>query len=246
MKPTKPLLAFAVALLIVLSCACPPSYQETRTTVIVKTVEFISPLTVQILVGPSYGSGVLISHLGHTYVMSCHHVVADDPHQPLEIVMHDGTSYEGFYKYGNSEYDLCLIDVPDLPINHRTIKISYDDLFIGEQVIILGYPVNKGFSVSVGVVSGTAKDARIQDFLFGGFKEFSDLVLTDAALNPGNSGGPVVDITGRLIGIAQLTNMRYDGIGLFISSNIIKEFLDGADHERLDLDLLRQGCGLSK
>lgn len=246
MKQPKPLLAFAVVLLIVLSCACPPSHKEIRTTDLVKVIEHVSPLTVQVKTEIGYGSGVFVKHLHHIYVLTCHHVIAKNPHQPIKIVMHDGTEYNGFYKYGNSIYDLCLIDVPDLLANHRTIEISYDDLFVGERVIIFGYPAHCGFGISVGVISGLDKSVKIPNFLFGGVREFKCLVLTDAAINPGNSGGPVVDITGRLIGISQLTKMRYDAIGMFISSKIIKEFLNGADPERLDLDVLRKGSGLSK
>jgi S1-C subfamily serine protease len=178
-----------------------------------------------------YGTGVFVNHLGQTYVLTCQHIIADNPHQSIEIVMHDGTRYDGFYKYGNRHYDLCLIYVPDLPANHCTIEISYDDLFVGERVIVFGYPAGCGFGVSVGVISGIDKDAHVPDSLFGGIKHYLGLVLTDAAINPGNSGGPVVDSTGRLIGISQLTKLRYDAIGLFISSSMIKEFLDGATYE---------------
>ena len=231
MKPTKPLLVFAIALLILLSCACPPSYKTIRTTDLVKIVRDVSPLTVQVETKAAYGSGVLISHLGHSYVLTCHHIIAENPHQPIEIVMHDDSRYDGFYKYGNNDYDLCLIHVPNLPANHRTIEISYDDLFVGEQAIIFGYPVGCGFGVSVGIISGIDKDAKIPDYFYGGITHYVGLVLTDAAINPGNSGGPVVDGTGRLIGISQLTMLRYDAIGLFISSRIIKEFLNGATYE---------------
>lgn len=246
MKPAKPLLVFAVALLIIMSCACPPSHQEIRTTDLVKIVRTVSPLTVKVVAETAYGSGVLIGHLDHTYVLTCHHIIADNPHQSIQIVMHDGTKYNGLYKYGNRHYDLCLIFVLDLPTNHRTIEISYDDLFVGEQAIIFGYPANCGFGVSVGIISGIDKDAQVRNQLYGEFTHYMGLVLTDAAINPGNSGGPVVDGTGRLIGISQLTKLGYDAIGLFISSSIIKEFLDGADHQRLDLNVLLSGSGLSE
>jgi S1-C subfamily serine protease len=233
MKQPKPLLAFAVVLLIALACACPPSHKEVRTTDLVKVIKYVSPLTVQVATESGYGSGVFVSHLNHTYVMTCHHVIKEDPHQSIQIVLHDGTTLNGFYKYGNSIYDLALIDVPDLPANHRTIEISYDDLLVGEQAIVFGYPANCGFGVSVGVISGIGKDVKIPDFFFGGVTQYIGLVLTDAAINPGNSGGPVVDITGRLIGISQLTKMRYDAIGMFISTPIIKEFLNSATSEAL-------------
>ena len=227
----------SVVVLLVAACTCaPPSILDLRVTQMVKAVEIAAPLTVKVeALDDGYsGSGVLILHKGRVFVLTCHHVIENDPHQPLQVEMNDGSILPAEYVCGDRGPDLCLLKVPSLSTNHPTMRISYDDLLIGERVLILGYPLGLGFSISSGVVSGTGKEVVLRDFLYGGSQTYAGLVLTDAPLNPGNSGGPVVDCCGRLIGIAQITKFGYDGIGLFISSQRIREFLNGATGERLD------------
>ena len=243
----KPLFAFAAAVLITLACSCPPSNIELRTTNLVRTVEYVSPLVVQVKTSHGHGSGVFIQHKRETLVLTCHHVIEDNPHEVFQVILNDGTSYSGSYVRGDRFYDLALIRVDDLLRTQRTITCSLDSLLIGENVLIFGYPIDCGFAVSSGVVSGVDKTAQVLDALYGGIKNYSGLVLTDAPVNPGNSGGPIVDITGRLIGIVQLSGGRsYDGIGLFVSMPLIQEFLHGEDHEGLDSNVLREGSGLPK
>lgn len=218
----RPLLISVAALLMVLACACPPSNIELRTSSLTDIVAQVAPLTVMVHAESVYGSGVLIRHGNHVCVLTCYHVIAQYPFQKLKIELNDGTMYNAVYAFGDTKYDLAVLSVPDIPRDHCTIEFSYDELMIGEELLILGYPAGCGFSISSGVVSGVDKKVSAMSVYYTG------LGMTDAPVNPGNSGGPVVDMTGRLIGIAQLSNMRYDGIGLFVSVPRIREFLDGA------------------
>lgn len=244
-KRGRPLLASAAMLLIVIACACPPSNLEVRTSHLVKVVEQVAPTVVMVKAQESltYGSGVFIRFQGEVLVLTCHHLFEFNPRQPLRIETQDGEDLAAFYLYGNREYDLALLYVPDVRRDRCTMELSYDELLVGEDVLVFGYPAGSGFAVSSGIVSGIGKAVFMLDRLYGIPKSFSGLIQTDAPINPGNSGGPVTDATGRLIGIAQLTKMAYDGIGMFISVPRIKEFLDGANTERLDRDLLREGGG---
>lgn len=222
------LLASAAALLIVIACACPPTDSEVRTTSLVDAVGVMLPSLVQIEAEATGGSGagVLIEHDGEVVVLTCHHLFEANPHQSIRAATWDGESFEVSYIYGSRKYDLALLRLPKSQNWRKTVKISYDELFLGETVLVFGFPVGCGFAVSSGVVSGIDKEITMSDCLYGGYIIYRGLVLTDAPLNPGNSGGPVTDATGRLIGIAQLTMMSYDGIGIFISAPKIKEFLN--------------------
>jgi S1-C subfamily serine protease len=237
----RPLFTFAAVLLIVTACV-----SISPNTELVGVINSILPTVVQINTLDKYGSGVLIRDNDQTYVLTCHHLFEENPHQPLCIIMQDETKYSAVHEYSNRAYDLAILRVPNLPKNHCTMEISYDPLKIGEALIILGYPARCGFSISSGVVSGINKEATMRDRLYGGSRYFNGLVQTDAPINPGNSGGPVINTAGRLIGIAQLTNMSYDGIGMFISIPKIREFLDGKDYQGLDLDLFRERYRLSE
>jgi serine protease Do len=171
------------------------------------------------------GSGVVVSEDG--YILTNDHVVgrADQ----ITVQMADGRKFEGVVVDTEPSRDLAVlkIDAPaDLPVAELG---DSSDMLIGEWVIALGSPY--GFndpqpSVSVGVVSAVGRSFVTTSA--GETRFFPNTIQTDAAVNPGNSGGPLVNALGQVIGINSFIVSRgggSDGIGFAIPVNQAKAAL---------------------
>ena len=136
------------------------------------------------------GSGVIISRDG--YLLTNSHVV--DNAQNIEVVLNDGTKLPATIVGRDNHTDLAVlkIDAPGREFDAVEIGDS-DTLRVGEFVIALGSPFSLASSVSLGIVSQKGRSI--------GLLPFEDFIQTDAAVNRGNSGGPLLDVDGRLVGI---------------------------------------------
>jgi len=104
-----------------------------------------------------------------------------------------------------------------------------DDVQIGEKVIAIGNPLGLQFSVSEGIVSGIHRP---------GLNEMEVYIQTDAALNPGNSGGPLINKKGEVIGINNFKIGGTEGMGFALESNSIKETVNEIAMLTLGQDLI--------
>jgi serine protease Do len=140
------------------------------------------------------GSGFLISDDG--YILSNNHVVADA--DILTIRLDDGSLYTAEVVGTDPAIDLAVlkIDAGDLKLPYLDLGESFD-LRVGEWVIAIGNPQEFDRTVTVGVVSGLDRRVALPntDFLVAAF------IQTDAAINFGNSGGPLLDLNGQVVGI---------------------------------------------
>ncbi|MGK5594724.1 MAG: DegQ family serine endoprotease [Parachlamydiaceae bacterium] len=163
-------------------------------------------------------SGFIISEDG--YILTNNHVVND--HATVTVQLNDGREYTAKVIGEDQTTDLALIkiDAKNLPF----LKLGDSDkLKIGQWVVAIGNPLGLQASLTVGVVSAKGRSnldiARIEDF-----------IQTDASINQGNSGGPLLNLKGEVIGIntAIATNMSsgYLGIGFAIPSNIAKHVVE--------------------
>ncbi len=180
-------------------------------------VTVINHLTPQGESGPSgRGSGVIISEQGH--VLTNNHVVADA--ESLEIRLADGTSMEATLVGADPFSDLAVISVEgELPAPARWG--NSDALNPGETVIAIGSPLGDFFNtVTVGVVSAVGRSIET-----GRGFQLQELIQTDAAINQGNSGGPLVSLGGQVVGINTLVvrgglqGPQAQGLGFAIPSN---------------------------
>jgi S1-C subfamily serine protease len=157
------------------------------------------------------GSGVIIDRGG--YVLTNYHVVKDA--DGIEVRLSDGEIHEGRIVGLDSATDLALvkIDADDL------IAAEWGDsdaLQTGDLVWAVGNPFGLDRSVTFGIIS--ARDRRgLTDNVY------QDFLQTDAAVNPGNSGGPLVNATGKVVGINTAMLGRAQGISLSIPANLAKE-----------------------
>lgn len=140
----------------------------------------------------SLGSGVIVTSSG--YILTNHHVI--ERASVIRVTLSDETTYEARVITGDEINDLALIKIDaDKPLPAIPFA-GDDDLLLGETVIALGNPFGLAHTVTSGILSGKNREAY-----FRGEVLYRDILQTDAAVNPGNSGGPLVNIDGNLIGI---------------------------------------------
>ena len=137
----------------------------------------------------SLGSGFIIDASG--FVVTNHHVIAKS--EDITVILSDNTKLKATVVGSDSKTDLALLKVTaEKPLPFVSFGNS-DDTKVGDWVIAIGNPFGLGGSVSAGIVS-----ARQRNINAG---PFDDFIQTDAAINRGNSGGPLFNIKGEVIGI---------------------------------------------
>ena len=140
----------------------------------------------------SLGSGVIMDENG--FILTNYHVI--ERASKIQVMLTSNEIYDATILAGDPVNDLALIKIePKSPL--PAIRFAEDDdLLLGETVIALGNPFGLTHTVTVGVLSATDREAR-----YNGEVLYHDILQTDAAVNPGNSGGPLVNLNGELIGI---------------------------------------------
>lgn len=197
-----------------------------------KVLPAVVAIQVQNARGASEGSGSIISSDG--YVLTNHHVIADSQDGRIIVTLNDGSKHEAEYVASDPNTDVGVIriqDVQDLPV------IEFGDssqLNVGQQVVAVGSPLGLNATVTSGIVSALNRPVRASQE--GGESSLIDAIQTDAAVNPGNSGGPLVDMNGRIVGmnsmIASLSagaggqGSGSIGLGFAIPSNFAKRVAD--------------------
>ena len=160
----------------------------------------------------SSGSGFLIRQDG--YLITNEHVVADA--ELIQVKLTDGRRFTGRLVGKDERVDLALVKIEGIGLPVAPLGDS-NRLRVGEFVLALGHPFGLEQTVSFGIVS--RKGAPLQ-VATPGF----DFIQTDAAVNPGNSGGPLVNMAGEVVGINSMA-ARNGTIGFAIPVNIVKGLL---------------------
>ncbi|HJS01730.1 MAG TPA: Do family serine endopeptidase [Flavobacterium sp.] len=163
------------------------------------------------------GSGVIISEDG--YIVTNNHVVKDA--SEIEITLNNKKSYKAKLIGTDSEMDIALLKIDaDEKLPYTTFGNS-DDVKVGEWVLAVGNPYNLTSTVTAGIVSAKARNL--------GTNDIQSFIQTDAAVNPGNSGGALVNTRGDLIGInTMITSMTgsYVGYSFAVPSNIARKIIE--------------------
>ena len=161
-----------------------------------------------------YGSGVIISNDG--YIMTNNHVI--DGGDELSVTLHDNRTFKAKLVGADPSSDIALIkvegkDLPTIPFGNS------DNLRLGEWVLAVGNPFNLNSTVTAGIVSAKSRSTAST----GNQLEVSAFIQTDAAVNPGNSGGALVNAAGELIGINTMIYSQtgnYAGYSFAVPINI--------------------------
>lgn len=169
---------------------------------VVAVAEKVSPAVVQLLVTTdtpqgrrglrqSSGSGFILAPDG--YILTNSHVV--DRAGTLVVILADGRRYPAAVVGEDAATDLAVVRVPGDGLQVAELGDS-DGLRIGQIAIAIGHPAGLQGSVTAGVVSALGRTLRSRTG-----RLIENVIQTDAALNPGNSGGPLVDSHGRVVGV---------------------------------------------
>lgn len=165
------------------------------------------------------GSGVIISEDG--YIVTNNHVI--DGADKLEVLLNDNNTYDAKIIGTDEATDLALIKIDAEGLSPIVFGNS-DDVKVGEWVLAVGNPFGFNSTVTAGIVSAKARSLGANKTI-GGLESY---IQTDAALNPGNSGGALVNLKGELIGInsAIYSNTgSYTGFSFAIPTTIVKKII---------------------
>lgn len=167
------------------------------------------------------GSGFVISEEG--YVVTNHHVVSNA--REIRIETYDGEVLNAMVVGTDEKTDIALLKVESgRPLPPLEFADS-DDARVGDHVLVIGNPHGFGFSVSTGIVSARNRDFR---------GPYDDFIQTDAAINQGNSGGPLFNADGEVIGVNTMIISSGPsmggggsiGIGFAMASNVVSKVVD--------------------
>ncbi|MGN0316331.1 MAG: S1C family serine protease [Lachnospira sp.] len=183
--------------------------------------------------GQSYESGVsgtgIIVGKSDTelLVLTNAHVVEDVNN--LSCVFIDGESVNGVVKGSKSDKDIAVVavslnDIPSSTFSEIAIaELADSDVYsVGEQVVVIGNALGNGQSVTQGIISAVDRSITVDDILFEG------LIMTDAAINSGNSGGAMINAQGKVIGInfAKTSSTGVEGMGYTIPVSNVRDIID--------------------
>lgn len=219
MKPRAIALSLISAILVtipsfskVTAVSAAPKDFDSEEKITMEVYRSSNPAVVTIRTATSTGSGSIISSEG--LVITNEHVIRDAKNGSVRIINNEGKTYNGQVLTVDRKNDLALVRIassdrfPSLPFADR------ESILVGQKVFAIGSPFGLSGTLTTGILSRVAQNGDLQ---------------TDARLNPGNSGGPLLNSRGEIIGVNKAIlspdGRSNTGIGFAISAPIAKEFI---------------------
>ncbi len=177
--------------------------------------------------GDGIGSGIILDRNGH--IVTNHHVV--DKAVDVVVQLASGHAAKAQVLGQDPSTDLAVLRV-DVPTEELTVAsfADSDALRVGQTAVVIGYPFGLDKSLTVGHISGLGRTAPTKDKYM---PVVQGIIQTDAAINPGSSGGPLLNLRGEVVGINTAifsTSRGWQGVGFAVPSNtarwVIAELLD--------------------
>lgn len=170
----------------------------------------------------SDASGVIYSEDG--YIVTNDHIYSEIGAAKFKVFTHDGTEYDAVYVAGDTVSDLAVLKIE----NGKNFKAAEfgnsEELINGESVVAIGRPndATDNSSITSGLVSLTRRRVKTTS------NYTASLIQTDSAINPGSSGGALVNMYGQVIGItsSKLAGVEYDAIGFAIPTKTMKRVVE--------------------
>lgn len=158
------------------------------------------------------------------YILSNSHVTGEK-YSTCYVTIEDKNTYRGVVVWANTDLDLSItkINAQDLP----TISLGdSSNIRIGETVYAIGNPIGYEFrrTVTSGIISAINRTVKIEEN--DNTIYMTDLIQTDASINSGNSGGPLIDTKGKVIGINSVKITSAEGIGFAVPINVVKPVIE--------------------
>ena len=169
---------------------------------------------VRIFTDRGSGSGFVIDPDG--LILTNNHVISDA--EDITVVLDDGSRFPGTVLGRDLIRDLAVVKIAASDLQALELG-DLSQLGLGQQVVVLGYPLgSESLKVTSGFTSGTEFDAG-KNIIW---------IQTDAAVNPGNSGGPLFNLRGQVVGVvaAKFVSVSVEGTGFAISVNTVKLYLE--------------------
>jgi S1-C subfamily serine protease len=186
-------------------------------------IEDSIPLVVTIRTDIGQGTGFIINEEG--YIVTNAHVLAGG--RKIQAITSEQKLMDAIFIGYNIDFDIALLKIPG---EYEAIELGdSEDIQIGEKVIAIGNPLGLQFSVSEGIVSGIHRE---------GINGIEAYIQTDAALNPGNSGGPLINKQGEVIGINNFKIGDSESLGFALESNYIEDIVNDISQEELNRTLI--------
>ncbi|HZO08258.1 MAG TPA: Do family serine endopeptidase [Myxococcota bacterium] len=161
----------------------------------------------------SIGTGFVISDDG--IIVTNNHVV--DGVDWIRVVLSDGSEHEAEIVGQDPKTDIALLRVAPSERLHPLPLGDSDAILPGDWVVAIGNPFGLDHTVTVGIVSAKGRDI--------GHGPYDDYIQTDAAMNPGNSGGPLLNLRGEVVGINSAINPEANTIGFAVPINLARQIL---------------------
>ena len=170
------------------------------------------------------GSGFFVSSDG--LIVTNRHVVSDDA-ASYTVITSDGKEHEATVIARDPVRDIALIKISDANTPALDLGVS-TDIKVGQTVIAIGNSLGQfSNTVTKGIVSGLQRDLVAGDDSFGGNSEqLSNIIQTDAAINPGNSCGPLVNAAGQVVGVNVAIAQGAQNVGFAIPIDQVKKIID--------------------
>jgi S1-C subfamily serine protease len=155
--------------------------------------------------GSGLGSGFIFASDGQ--ILTNAHVVAQA--RRIRVILADGRGFDAGLVGADPEVDVAVVRIgaEHLPV----AEMGRTPLKVGQFVIAVGNPYGLNWTVTAGVVSALKRDLDVP-----GMRKLTNLIQTDTSINPGNSGSPLVDSRGRVVGITTAMMPMAQGLGLTI------------------------------
>jgi serine protease Do len=184
------------------------------------------------------GTGIIIDEAG--YILTNSHVVSDGKAETISVGLSDGRELTGKVLWNDKSIDLAIVKIDATGLVAAELGDS-DEINIGSYAVAIGNPLGLDFerSVTAGVISGLNRTITVSD---GQTQTTMDnLIQTDAAINSGNSGGPLLNAEGKVIGINSAKAQNGEGLGFAIPINtaipIIESVLESGSFQRVYLGI---------
>lgn len=197
-------------------------YVKTRTPYRLKILPFSPFGGIRMKVpGMGLGSGFVIHPSG--YMLTNNHVILHA--ENIRILTSKGADYGVIVVARDPAHDLALLKIQS-PGNREFSVLPLGDSDVvepGDAVIAVGNPLGLGHTVTAGIISQTFRDLMAEQTAEGSHVE---LIQTDTAINPGSSGGPLITMTGAVVGVNTAGILQAQNIGFAVPSGQVLEFLD--------------------
>lgn len=186
--------------------------------------------------GSGSGSGVIVSSEG--YIVTNNHVIEDAAE--IEVILNDNSKYSATVIGTDPSTDIAVLKID--AANLKPIPLgNSDDLHIGEWVLAVGNPFNLTSTVTAGIVSAKARNINLlADRSKTTAVPIESFIQTDAAVNPGNSGGALVNTKGELVGINTAIASQtgsYSGYSFAVPVNLVNKVM----RDLIDFGIVQRG-----